>query len=69
MVTDGYRGVTIGYRVVNKYNIKSFTCASRTQQKLMSRLGIARQPPITIEIRSNIVFTIGMQNFLEVFAG
>ena len=48
MVRDGYRGVTIGYRVVNKYNIKSFTCASRTQQKLMSRLGIARQPPITI---------------------
>ena len=54
-VTDSYRllemvtgWVTIGYRVVNNYNIKLFTCASCTQQKLISRLGIARQPRITI---------------------
>ena len=48
MVKDGYRRVTIGYGVVNNYNIKLFTCASHAQQKLISRLGIARQPRITI---------------------
>ena len=40
MVTDDYRGVTMGYRVVNNYNMKLFTCASLTQQKLISRLGV-----------------------------
>ena len=41
-VTDSYRllemvtgGVTIGYRMVNNYNIKLFTCATHAQQKLM----------------------------------
>ena len=48
MVTDGYKGVKIGYRVVNNYNIKLFTCASHAQQKVISRLGLARQPHITI---------------------
>ena len=40
MVTDDYRGVAMGYRVVNSYNMKLFTCTSLTQQKLISRLGI-----------------------------
>ena len=40
MVTDDYRGVTMGHRVVNNYNMKLFTCASLTQQKLISRLGV-----------------------------
>ena len=34
-VTKGYSGVTIGYRMVNNYNIKLFTCATHAQQKLM----------------------------------
>ena len=49
-VTDGYKGITIGYRVVNNYNIKLFTCASHVQQKVISRLGVARQPHITIKL-------------------
>ena len=48
MVRDGYGGVTIGYRVVNNCNIKLLTWASRAQQNLISWLGIARQPRITI---------------------
>ena len=40
MVTDDYRGVAMGYRVVNNYNLKLFTCTSLTQQKLISRLGV-----------------------------
>ena len=38
--TDDYRGVAMGYRVVNNYNMKLFTCTSLTQQKLISRLGV-----------------------------
>ena len=40
MVTDDCRGVAMGYRVVNNYNLKLFTCTSLTQQKLISRLGV-----------------------------
>ena len=61
MVTDRYRGVSMGYTVVNNFNMKLVTCASVTQQ--VGR----RQPHIAIEIRSNMVFRIGMQSFLESF--
>ena len=40
MITDDYRGVAMGYRVVNNYNMKLFTFTSLTQQKLISRLGV-----------------------------
>ena len=53
----------MGYTVVNNLNMKLVTCASVTQQ--VGR----RQPHIAIEIRSNMVFRIGMQSFLESFTG
>ena len=40
MVTDRYRGVTMGYTVVNNFNMKLVTCASVRQQKLIFKLGV-----------------------------